>query len=171
MERNIMKYDEIYHEEIPFLAGKIVIALMATISIAFLILFVIQLSGTSVGDNPASNWYYLVMGLFFIGVTVLVSNFRKLIISINKSSDTTSYGRISYRIALDNIEAAFVDTNPGIVYGGWGIRMARIKGRSALIYNVIAKPRVVLTLRTGRFGQFAFSTRRPDEVISLITRK
>jgi hypothetical protein len=165
-----MKNDEIYHEEIPFLAGKMVTLLMATISIVFLILFIVQISSTSIGDNPTSNWYYLVMGLLFIGVTVFVSNLRRLIISINQSSVTASYGRISYRIALDNIESAFVDTNPGIVYGGWGIRMARIKGRSALIYNVIAKPRVVLTLRTGRFSQFAFSTRRPDEVIGLIQR-
>jgi hypothetical protein len=166
-----MKYDETYHEIIPFPAGKIITVLMAAISVVFIAIFVIQISGTSVGDNPASNWYYLVMGLLFIGVTVLVSNFRALTVSINKSSITASYGRISYRIALDNIEASFVDTNPGIIYGGWGIRMARIKGRSALIYNVIAKPRVVLTLRAGRFSQFAFSTRRPDEVIDLITRK
>ncbi len=152
-----MKHDEIYNEVIPFLAGKVVVVMMAIISVVFLALSI-------------SNLYFLVMGLVFIGVTVLVSNFRTLTISIDKSSITASYGRISYRVALDNIESAFVDTNPGIVYGGWGIRMARIKGRSALIYNVISKPRVVLTLRAGRFGQFAFSTRRPDEVISLIQR-
>ena len=152
-----MKHDEIYNEVIPFLAGKVVVVMMAIISVVFLALSI-------------SNLYFLVMGLIFIGVTVLVSNFRTLTISIDKSSITTSYGRISYRVALDNIESAFVDTNPGIVYGGWGIRMARIKGRSALIYNVIAKPRVVLTLKAGRFAQFAFSTRRPDEVISLIQR-
>ena len=152
-----MKHDEIYNEVIPFLAGKVVVVMMAIISVVFLALSI-------------SNLYFLVMGLIFIGVTVLVSNFRTLTISIDKSSITASYGRISHRVALDNIESAFVDTNPGIVYGGWGIRMARIKGRSALIYNVISKPRVVLTLKTGRFAQFAFSTRRPDEVISLIQR-
>jgi hypothetical protein len=110
------------------------------------------------------------VGLGFIGVTVLISNFRVLTISITEDSITVSYGRICYRVALDNIETAFIDTNPGIVYGGWGIRMARIKGQSALIYNVISKPRVVLKLRSGRFNQFAFSTRRPDEIINLVKR-
>lgn len=157
MNNHKMKHDEIYNEVIPFLAGKVVVVMMAIISVVFLALSI-------------SNLYFLVMSLIFIGVTVLVSNFRTLTISIDKSSITASYGRISYRIAMDNIESAFVDTNPGIVYGGWGIRMARIKGRSALIYNVIAKPRVVLALRAGRFAQFAFSTRHPDEVISLIQR-
>ena len=165
-----MKYDEIYHEVIPFLTGKIITVGMAAISGVFLILFLVQLSGTSVGDHAAPNWLYLIMGLGFIGVTVLVSNFRALTVSIDKSSVTISYGRIFYRIALDNIESAFIDTNLGIVYGGWGIRLAKIKGQSALIYNVMSKPRVVLKLRSGRFSQFAFSTRRPDEVINLMQR-
>jgi hypothetical protein len=165
-----MKNDEIYNEVIPFLAGKIVIVLMVVISITFLALFLIQFSGTPVGSNPAPNWLYLVMGLGFVGVAVFVSNFRALTINITEDSITVFYGRICYRVALDNIESAFIDTNLGIVYGGWGIRMARIKGQSALIYNVISKPRVVLKLRSGRFNQFAFSTRRPDEIINLVKR-
>ncbi len=165
-----MNYDEIYHEVIPFLAGKIVTIMMVIISITFLILFLVQRSGTSVGDNPAPTWFFLVMALIFIGVTVLVFNFRALTVSITENSLTVSYGRIRYRVTLDNIESAFIDTNPGIVYGGWGIRWARIKGQSALIYNVISKPRVVLKLRSGRFSQFAFSTRHPDEVINLVQR-
>ncbi len=165
-----MNYDEVYHEEIPFLAGKIVMVVMVILSLTFFILFLVQLLGTTVGDNPAPTWFYLVMCLVFLGVSILVSNFRKLVIGISQDSITASYGRISYRISLDNIESAFIDTNPGIVYGGWGIRMARIKGESALIYNVIAKPRVVLKLRSGRFSQFAFSTKQPDEVINLIQK-
>ena len=150
------------------LVGKIVTVLMAVISITFLLLLFIQLSGTPVGGNPAPDWLYLIMGLGFIGVTVLVSNFRSLTISIDKSSVTVSYGIICYTVALDNIESASIDTNLGIVYGGWGIRMARIKGESALIYNVISQPRVVLKLRSGRFKQFAFSTKHPNEIINLV---
>ena len=141
---------------------------MATLSITFIVLLMIQISGTPIGDNPPPDWMYLILIVVFLLVTWLVYNFRALTIGINENTITASYGRISYSIALDNIEAATIDTNPGILYGGWGIRMARIKGESALIYNVISKPRVVLKLRNGRFKQFAFSTKKPEEVIRLI---
>jgi len=114
---------------------------------------------------------YLILSVAFLGTTWLVFNLQTLTISINKSSLTVSYGRIKYTIALNNIEVATINTNPGIVYGGWGIRMAKIKGESALIYNVISQPRVVLKLKSGRFKQFAFSTKQPEEIIRLVYPK
>ncbi|MFC1866033.1 hypothetical protein ACFLYB_04910 [Chloroflexota bacterium] len=163
-----MNTDALYHEAIPFPVARIVAVIMGCLSIMFLVLLMLQILSTQIGDNPPPNWMYLILSLVFIATTWLVYNFRTLAISIDQISVTVSYGRISYAIALDNIEAATIDTNPDILYGGWGIRMASIKGESALIYNVIFRPRVILKLKNGRFKQFAFSTRQPDEVIRLV---
>ena len=163
-----MKTDAVYHETIPFLVARVATILMGGLSIMFLVFLLLQVLDTPIGDNPPPNWMYLILSLVFIATTWLVYNLKTLTISIDQDSVTVSYGRISYTIALANIEAATVDTNLGILYGGWGIRMASIKGESALIYNVISRPRVVLKLRNGRFKQFAFSTRQPDEVIRLV---
>lgn len=163
-----METDAIYREVIPFLVAKVIAILMGALSIVFLVLLLVQILGTPIGKNPAPDWMYLILSVIFLGTTWLVYNLRELTISINKSSVIVSYGRISYSIAFDNIETATIDTSPGIAYGGWGIRMAKIKGESALIYNVIAQPRVILNLKSGRFKRFAFSTKQPDEVIKLI---
>jgi hypothetical protein len=163
-----MQTGQIYYEVIPFVIARIVAIVMGALSITFLALYFIQTLGEPIGDNPAPGWMYLVLSALFLGTTWLVFNFQRLTISINTNSITVSYGRIIYDVAFDNIEAAAIDTNPGIVYGGWGIRMARIKGESALIYNVISRPRVVLKLKSGRFKRFAFSTRQPGEVIELV---
>jgi len=160
--------NEVYHEEIPFLVAKIVAIFMGVLSIIFLILLLIQISGTPIGDNPPPDWMYLILIAVFLGATWLVYNLKVLTISINESLIKVAYGRISYSITFENIETATIDTNPGILYGGWGIRLAKIGGESALIYNVISKPRVILKLRSGRFKQFAFSTKQPEEIIQLI---
>jgi hypothetical protein len=37
-----------------------------------------------------------------------------------------------------------------------------------MVYNIIGTPRVVLSLKTGRFREFVFSTRNPEKVLSII---
>ncbi len=159
-----MQPDEIYKETIPLTLIKWILAMEIGLTILFLSLFISQL--------PAGlSWLYLGMFLLFLGVTALIANFRKLNISITSQSITVAYGRIKYSIPWDRIDDCYLDKNLGIRYGGWGIRMAKVKGKWLLVYNVIGSPRVILELKSGRFGKFIFSSRHPEEVLNIIKQQ
>ncbi|TES83470.1 MAG: hypothetical protein E3J91_02070 [Hadesarchaea archaeon] len=64
-----------------------------------------------------------------------------------------------------------MDEASTIRYGGWGIRIGRVKGKWILVYNVIRCPRVVLSLREGRFREFVFSTKSPEQVIKVVKQQ
>jgi hypothetical protein len=164
----VMPGDEIYREKIAFTVGKLVVVLMICLAALFLALFLYQLSVHPIGENPAPNWYYLVMFLVFSGVSVLIVNFRELTVSATAQAITVAYGRIKYTITWDNVKDCYLDEKAGIAYGGWGIRIGTARGKSVLVYNVIGSPRVVLELNKGRYSQFAFSTRHPEAVMGMV---
>lgn len=159
-----MQPDEIYRETVPFTIVKWILAMEIGIAVSFLALFIYQLP-------EGLSWFYLGMFLLFVGVTVLIANLTRLTISITPQHITVAYGRISYSISWDNVEGFAPTSGPGIRYGGWGIRMTRVKGKWVLVYNVIASPGVVLELKSGRFRRFVFSTRHPDEVLNIVKQQ
>ena len=166
-----MQVDEVYREKIPFLVGKLVVLLMIGLTGLFLGLFVYQLIVQPVGEDPAPNWYYLVMFLVFLVISVLMVNFRELTVIATSQGITIAYGRIKYTIAWNNVKGYYLDTNTGLSYGGWGIRVGFARGKSVLVYNVIGYSRVVLELSEGKFAQFAFSTRQPEAVIDMVQKQ
>ena len=166
-----MQPNEIYQETIPFPIGRVVVVIMVGITALFLFLSIYQLTSSPVGDRPAPDWFYLVMMAVFAGVTVLTANFTRLTISMTPDAITVAYGRFKYTIPWYKIAGCYLDKNPGIAYGGWGIRITKVKGKWLLVYNVIGSPRVILELKSGRFGQFAFSTKHPDEVLNIVKQQ
>ncbi len=167
-----MQLNEIYREEIPFPLGRVMVWVMTGITALMLYFFIYQTTtGHPVGDKPAPDWVYLVMMVVFAGVTVLMANFTRLTISMTPDAVTIAFERIKYKIPWHNVAGSYQDKNPGIVYGGWGIRSGRAKGKSVLVYNIIGPKRVVLELKQGRFKQFAFSTRHPEEVMAVIQQQ
>ena len=166
-----MQASEIYHESIPFPLVRVLVIAEVGLAAAFLFLFIYQATSGPIGSNPAPNWFYLLMMAIFAGVAALLTNLARLTISMTADAITVGYGRFRYTIPWQRIESCRQDKKSGIAYGGWGIRMAKTGGKSILVYNVIRAPRVILELKEGRFSQFAFSTRHPEEVINIIQQQ
>ena len=66
-------------------------------------------------------------------------------------------------ILWENIEDCYLDTASIVSYGGWGIRVGKVDDKWRLACNIIGIPRVMLSLNKGRFGEFVFSTKNPEE--------
>jgi hypothetical protein len=105
------------------------------------------------------------MFLLFLIITI---NFSTLSIKMTSRSVVVGYGIFNRTIFWENIERCYSDEVSSIRYGGWGIRIGRVKGKWRLVYNVIGGPRVVLALKRGRFNEFVFSTRNPEEVMKVV---
>ncbi len=157
-----MGEEYLYRERI---IAKWLLSIFVALTSLMLFFLLYQIFIGPLGDDPASSWFYLLMFLIFFALGV---NFYGISIKITHQYISVSYGLIKKVYQFDNIEAIRVDNTPAIKYGGAGIRIAKVKGKRTLVFNVIGGPRVVLALNEGRFQEFVFSTRNPDRVIETI---
>ncbi|MBE0516747.1 MAG: hypothetical protein IBX41_05080 [Methanophagales archaeon] len=157
-----MRTNYLYAETI---FSKGITAVLSIFTAGFLFVLVYQGLVGPLGDRPAPNWFFLYMVLFFLAIT---ANFSRLSIKMTPRSVVVGYGIFKRTIFWENIERCYLDAASSIRYGGWGIRIGRVKGKWRLVYNVIGGPRVVLSLKRGWFGEFVFSTRNPEEVMRVV---
>lgn len=141
------------------------IVILGAVSLSLLGDLVYQLLVSPVGTRPAPDWFFLVIFLFFLALGV---NFARLRIRVTPESITVGYGIIKHRVSWQYIADCYLDKASAIIYGGWGIRVGRVGGKWRLVYNILGGPRVVLSLKTGIFREFVFSTRNPEGVIQAI---
>lgn len=160
-----MQTDNIYEEKI---FSKWITGILAAVTVSFLFVLVYQILVEPIGARPAPNWFFLLMFLLFIGITI---NFSTLSIRMTPHSVDVCYGIFKHTIPWRDIENCYLDEASTIRYGGWGIRIGRVKGKWRLVYNVIGGPRVVLSLKKGRFKEFVFSTNNPKKVIEIVKQK
>jgi hypothetical protein len=157
-----MQPGTIYEEKI---LSKWLTTMFVSITIVMLFLSVYQILVKPLGSKPAPTWFYLIMALLFMGITYL---FGRLTIKMTPASISVGYGLLRQSFNWDNVEGCFLDETSAFQYGGAGLRMARIGGKWRIIYNVVESPRVVLSLKEGRFKEVVFSTRHPEEVMKTI---
>ncbi|MFA5056196.1 MAG: hypothetical protein WC562_08555 [Dehalococcoidia bacterium] len=160
---------EIYREVVVFTMGRVIIVLFMVLTVFFLAMFISQITEGPVGDKPAPDWFFLMMSLFFILMTFVIVNFSKLVIKATSRSLTVAYGLFKRVIPWEDIAECYPDEVSALGnYGGYGIRIGRVNGRTRLVYNVLGGERVVLVLKKGRFNEFVFSTNDPDAVMGVI---
>ena len=163
--------DELYREEMDFFWGWLALVLFFVAEVAFIILFVIQRTSGPIGSDPEPDWYYFAFIVFYFVLDILMANFTKLTITADPQGITAAYGRIRHFEPWDNIESAELDKSSALrSYGGWGIRFGWRKEGAVSVYNLMRAPTVLLKLKQGKRRYFGFSTRHPDEVMSLVNR-
>ena len=154
---------EVYYKEKVF--SRFNTGIFAVVVVLLLFVLIYQLTVGPFGSNPPTNQTLIVIILIFAAIGV---NFSTLNITINPEGLRVGYGLLNNTIPWKNIESSYLDKTSVIMYGGWGIRLGRVKGKWRLVYNVFRGPRVVLVLKKGWYREFVFSTRNPQEVMRII---
>jgi len=154
---------ELYYRERIF--SKFNAGIFAVVVGFLLFSLIYQLTVGPLGSKPANNQTLIVMILIFAAIGI---NFSTLSIAINPEGLRVGYGLLNNTIPWKNIESSYLDKTSVIMYGGWGIRLGRVKGKWRLVYNVFRGPRVVLVLKKGWYREFVFSTRNPQEMMKII---
>ena len=163
-----MTENQLRREIVPFPFAWVAFALCICISVLFASLFFYQLMAGPIGSRPTSNWAYLLMFLMGDFFALIALNFARLTITMAARGISVAFGLISKTMNWEDVEGCRLDTSSFLAYGGWGIRMSWRDGIWRLGYTVIGSPRVVLTLRAGRFRELAFSSKDPDGTCRLI---
>jgi len=140
-------------------------AIMGSIAAIMLAILVYQETVGPLGDNPGPSLFYLIMFLVFLFFTL---NFSVLSISVGENEILVGYGISRRKYPFSGINGVRRDTASAISYGGWGIRITSIEGRSRLAYTVPRLPRIVISLDGFRFDEFVLSTRNPEDLITII---
>lgn len=167
-----MVADEIYKETISFPFIKTIFVVIMFFAVFFLYLLLYQVLIEPIGFRPAPNWFYLLMVFWFAVASFVIINFDKLTVKISSDSIMVGFGMFKQVIPWSNISDCYEDDVSAVMrYGGWGIRIGRVKGRWRLVYNVINVPRIVLRLKKGRFREFVFSTENPVQVTMIIEQQ
>jgi hypothetical protein len=143
-------------------------AVLGFVSAVFLFAALYQVLIGPIDGNPAPNGLYILMALLFLALAI---TFSTLVIELSPHSVVIGFGIIKRTIPWELIERCYVDEVTSLRYGGWGIRIGWVRGKWRLVFNIIGAPRVVLTLKRGRFDEFVFSTRHPDEVVRIIRQR
>jgi hypothetical protein len=143
-------------------------AILGFVSAVFLFAALYQVLIGPIGENPAPNGLYILMALLFLALAI---TFSTLIIKLTPHSVVVGFGMIKRTIPWDLIERCYMDEVSSLRYGGWGIRIGRVRGKWRLVFNIIGAPRVVLALKRGGFDEFVFSTRHPDEMVRIIRQR
>ena len=160
-----MDTNTVYKETLSSAMMKVVIAIMGAITIMFLVFYIYQTTGGRIDDSP--NWYWLMMFLIFAVVTVFLTSFRKLAITITSSNITVRYGILKSVIQWKNVEKCLYDKDSSFGYGGFGLRLARGHGTWIRAFNLMNRPRIALDLKTGKSKRIVFSTDNPDQIMEI----
>jgi hypothetical protein len=164
-------YDEVYSEVIPFNIVKYIIFVEGGLGIAFVTLYIMQLTGRLSVEEDLPAAFFLIMAIIMFAVAAFLFSLTKLRLSITADSLRASFGFIKFETSLSNIKAVYTDEKSSLKYGGWGIRMRKYREGWVLAYTAIGYKRVVLELKENKYNKFIFSTAHPEEVINIIKQQ
>ena len=164
-------YGEIYSEVVPFNFIKYIIFLEGGAGVAFLILYIMQLTGSLNIEDDLPAVFFLIMAIIMLAVAAFLFSLTKLRVGITSDYLRASFGFIKFKIPLNGIEAVYTDEKSSLKYGGWGVRLWKQKGYWVLAYTTIGYKRVVLELKEHKYKKFVFSTAHPEEVINIIQQQ
>ncbi len=167
-----MRYnDEIYNEVIPFNFIKYIIFVEGGVGVAFLVLYIMQLTGSLNIEDDLPAVFFLIMAIIMLAVAVFLFSLTKLRVSITSDSLRASFGFIKFKVSLAAVAAVYIDEKSSLKYGGWGVRIWKQKEGLVLAYTTIGYKRVVLELKEHKYKKFVFSTAHPEEVINTIQQQ
>lgn len=157
-----MQPGSVYEEK---LFSKWITIILASVTGIMLFFLVYQIVKGPLGAKPAPTWFLLVLALLFLGFTI---NFSRVIIRMTPEHVSIGYGLFKHKIPWEIVENCYLDETSAVRYGGSGIRITKVGEKWRIVYSVIGGPRVVLSLKEGRYREVAFSTKNPDQVMSII---
>jgi|GEM_PF-3578559 len=116
--------------------------------------------------KPIFNIVFLVVIL----TALFSANFVMLRIKITQEYLSVSYGIIKHITPWEDIIACQVEGPSAVQFKGYGIRNGKINGKMVQGY-VIGNPKVTISLNKGKYNDFVFTTKNPQEVCNLINEQ
>ncbi len=144
----------------------IVIFLIIAIGMAFS--FFYQINYGPIGAKPAPNTFYVVGAVLALLIGL---NFSAIRIRLTDVDVRVSYGLFSKTLAWKDVASCEIDTGSALRYGGWGIRLGRIRGENVWVYNTFGGIRVAFLTKGPKPLGMVVSTRNPKELLRMANQQ
>jgi hypothetical protein len=164
-------YDEIYSEIVPFKFIKYIVFVEGGVGVAFLVLYIMQLTGNLGVEDELPAVFFLIMAVIMLAVAAFLTTLTKLRIGITPDLLRASFGFIKFEVPLGSVSNVYTDEKSSLKYGGWGVRGRKYKEGWVLAYTTIGYKRVVIELEENKYRRFIFSTAHPEELINVIKQQ
>jgi len=154
-----VKVRRVFQEEILSIG---LLAIFGLLALALVGAAIAQIALGPLGSKPAPTVVYWLFGLLF---GIIAFSFHKLVVRIDRSGITARYGPFVRQLKWRDIEG--IETDESGAFYGYGVRLARYRGRSAWVFNVIRATHVAAVTREGGPISLIFSSRRPEEAMAV----
>lgn len=157
--------DELYREEMNLPLMRWLMTFMLVIGLAFSLL----LFGGSESNEPP-KLVAVILSTVFLAVAWLVSNFLKFTVIVTPEYINLQSGRFRTSIRIADIQECRVNTQPALVFGGWGLRITRFRDGWVKAYS-FGRKRIDLIMKHGGFRHIVFSTENPEQLREIIQER
>jgi hypothetical protein len=141
---------------------------MATIFLAIFLGMVFSLYHQAtygpIGSKPAPDAFYVAGA---IAALLIGLNFSAIRIRLTDVDVAVSYGLFGKTLAWNDVASCEIDAGAVLRYGGWGIRLGRIRGKTVWVYNTFGGTRVAFLPKGSRRSGLVVSTRNPEQLMRM----
>ena len=165
-----MDYEPLYHERTRFRFATIMAVFFALIAAAMLGLLVYHFVVQPLDETPGIGWLFLGEFVVMTAVAVFVAQFSHLDVVLTYQAIIIKFGRIQKFIPWIDVQSYHTVTEGRFLASG-GFHLGAGRRGWYAEYTVLGKPRVVLSLNTGRIRHVIFSTANPQEIARIIKKQ
>ena len=165
-----MDYEPLYHERTRFRFAIIMAVFFALIAAAMLGLLVYHFAIKLIDETPGIGWLFLTEFAVMTVVAIVVAQFSHLDVVLTYQAIIIKFGRIQKSIPWTDVQAYHTVTEGRFLTGG-GFHLGAGRRGWYAEYTVLGKPRVVLSLNTGRIRRVIFSSANPQEIARIIKKQ
>ena len=154
-----------YEERIVFW---IILIILVPLTLIFFYIFLYQALIGPLGSKPAPQWFILTLTILFFALSYLFSSYK---LAITENSLIAGYPVYHIHIPWENIVSAEEEKGNMWRYGGYGIRIGKIKGEKVFLLSLPRMKYIRLKLRNSKWGYVIVSTKNIDSVLNYIRQE
>ncbi len=154
----------VYEERIVSRVMVIVFLLVLSLLLIMLLYF-LSLPGETV-EWVIMMYLSLILLFIFIGF-----NFSIFAITVTPDNLIIHFGMFKKKIKWADIKNYKIIEASWTKFGGLGIRVTKMDGKTTLAYVVEGSTKIALEIVGHKYQMFVFSTRKPEELMNIIRQK
>ncbi|EDY35379.1 hypothetical protein ABOONEI_2827 [Aciduliprofundum boonei T469] len=146
----------------------LVLLILPPLAFIFLYIFLYQALIGPLGSKPAPQWFILTLTILFFILSYLFGSYKFVI-----TDSSLIAGYPAYRIHLPWKSVVSVEEEKGSMwkYGGYGIRIGKIKGEKVLVLSLPRTKYIRLKLKNSKWIYAIISTKDIESALNYIRQE
>lgn len=146
----------------------LVLLILLPLAFIFLYIFLYQALIGPLGSKPAPQWFILTLTILFFALSYLFGTYK---IVITDSSLIAGYPAYRIHLPWENVIGTEEEKGSMWKYGGYGIRIWKIKGEKVLVLSLPRTKYIRLKLKNSKWKYTIISTKDIESALNHIRQE